>query len=562
MKMPDFKSITYQRPSLELFRECVMRVRLKIMTAHSPEVIEGALVEFQKALGEFETAAALCRIRHDLNTKDAYYQAELAFFEEAEPMVSELSSGLYSALLNSEIAESLKTNLGNMIFLKAQNRKDTISREVIEDLAREAALENQYDQLVAELLVEFEGGKYPLGGIQPFLESSDRQQRKQAHLALATSFSSIKETCDDIFAQLVHLRTQIAQKLGYKDFVELGYRRMERYDYNESDVEAFRNFVVENIVPVTTEIRRLQRLRLEQDNLKYYDLPILFPEGNPVPKIAAADFPKAAAAMFRKMFQKEPSFYDVLDTHEFTDLLTRPNKTQGGYCMTLPDYGIPFIFMNASQTADDVSTLIHESGHAYAAIRSIDSSMFLECLSPTLEACEVHSTAMEFLTYPYMESFFGEEAGAYRGLHMTRTLLFLPYGCMVDEFQHRVYRSPEMTCEQRHEVWKELEAKYQPFLDYDQVGFYQQGCAWHKKGHIFTSPFYYIDYCLAQIVALELWDLAENDMKQALQTYDQLCQEGGNDTFLALIEKAGLSSPFSLDTLKRILYKACDYLSL
>lgn len=562
MDMPDFENLIYERPSLDVFRECVLRVRLRIMTAHSTSVVESALAEFQKELSRFETNSALCQICHDLNTLDSFFLDELAFFEEAQAVVSELSSGLYSLLLSSTISDEIKERLGPMIFRKAQNRKDTISSEIVPDLADEAALANEYSQILSESSIVFGGSEYSLSMMEPFLESTDREVRKLAHLAVSEYFASQKDRFDQIFDRMVSLRTDMARKLSYPDFVSLGYKRMERYDYTPEMVENFRNFVVKYIVPLTVEIRRLQKVRLEVEELKYYDLPNLFAAGNPKPAIAADALAGAASLMFQKIFEKDPSFYDVLEVHGFTDLDARKAKSTGGYCETLLDYGIPFIFMNANGLADDVATLIHESGHAYAAIRSVGSSPFVECLSPTLETCEIHSTAMEYLAYPYLEYFFGNRADAFRQLHMTQSLLFLPYGCMVDEFQHCIYENPKLTSEERHTVWHMLENKYQPYLDYDGVEFYEKGGAWQKKGHIFTDPFYYIDYCLAQVVALQIWDMSRTNPQKALRVYDQLCMEGGNGTFLELLDKAGLSSPFSNDVLKRVAYRSCDYLNL
>ena len=562
MDMPDFKDLTYERPSLDSFRECVLRVRLRIMTAHTSAVVEAALAEFQKELSRFETCGALCRVHHDLDTLDPFFLNELTFYEDADAVVSELSSGLYSLLLSSTISDELKEHLGTMIFRKAQNRKETISSEIVPDLAKESALENEYSQILSEATILFDGNEYALSMMDPFLESMDRDVRQRSHLGVSEYFASQKERFDQIFDKMVSLRTGMAHKLDLPNFVSLGYKRMERYDYTPQMVESFRDFVVKYIVPVTVEIRRLQKERLLAEELKYYDLPNLFAAGNPRPSISVEELPGAASLMFQKIFEKNPSFYDVLQAHGFTDLEARKAKSTGGYCDTLLDYGIPFIFMNANGMADDVATLVHESGHAYAAIRSVDSSPFVECLSPTLETCEIHSTAMEYLAYPYLELFFKEKADAYRQLHMTQSLLFLPYGCMVDEFQHRVYENPALTMEERHGVWHNLEQKYQPFLDYDGIEFYEKGGAWQKKGHIFMDPFYYIDYCLAQVVALQIWDLSRTNPKKALRVYDQLCMEGGNGTFLELLDKAGLSSPFDIDVLKRVAYLSCDYLNL
>ena len=562
MNMPTFQSIEYSRPSLDNFRDCAMRVRLKIMTSHTPESVEGALLEFQKEYSRFETAMSICGIRHDLDIQNVFFREETAFFEEASAIVSELVSGVYSTLLHVENIDRCKELFGEMIFRKAQNRRESVSRDIVEHLAREATLANSYQSILSEAVIEYGGEEYNLSTISPLLESPVRMERAGAHRSVADFFDFQREKLDCIFQEMVELRTEMAKRMGFDNFVDLGYKRMERYDYTKEMAADFRELVVKYFVPITAEIRRLQRERMGYESLKFYDLKSFFALGNPVPHIGRQQFSDTLSHMFREIFGKNPSFYDVLQSHGFTDIDARHKKSTGGYCVTLPDYGIPFIFVNANEIAEDVTTLIHESGHAYAALCSADSSVFFECLSPTLETCEIHSTAMEYLTYPHMDLFFGDAADAYRELHMTQALLFLPYGCMVDEFQHVVYENPTLSPQERHAIWRGLERKYQPFLDYDGISFYENGCAWQKKGHIFTDPFYYIDYCLAQIVALELWDISRQDYRKALSKYGQLCMEGGTATFLDLLSKARLSNPFLESTMKRVAYQACRFLHL
>lgn len=562
MEMPRYKKIKYKRPSLEEFRECAMRTRLRLMTSKDFPLIEASLAEFQKLLGQFYTAEALGRIRHDQDTFDPFYAEELEFFEENEPLVRDLSAAVYSMLLASEIAPMLMNRFGKMIFLKAKTQKDTVSTDVVDLLSQEAALANQYDQIISEAQIEFAGKSYNLSMMEPFLESTNREERNQAAQAIARYYSQELHRFDQIFDDLVRTRHAIAEQLSYPTFVELGYKRMERYDYSPKTIEEFRQNILRYIVPITVEIRRLQKKRLGVDQLKHYDLPCLLARGNPRPAVNIDDYHRCAGEMFQAIFEKDPSFFDVLQEHGFTDIVSRKKKTAGAYSTTLVDYGIPFIFMNANGTSDDISTLIHESGHSYAAIRSVDSSPFIECLTPTLEVCEIHSTALEYLSYPYLEVFFKSNAGTFRDEHMTESLLFLPYGCMVDEFQHRIYRQPELSFSQRHSVWRALENKYQPFLDYDGIDFYEQGSAWVKKGHIFTDPFYYIDYCLAQIVSLQLWDISRTNPQEALIKYDRICSEGGNKTFLEILSAAELESPFSVDVIKRIAFITAEYLQL
>jgi len=561
--MPDFKDLVYERPDIEAFRKTVRDIRLKLMTATDPDFAADTLFDYEREISRIDTAYVLCNIKHDLNTKDEFFVKELEFFDEALATVSELQAAVLSILLTCPCKDALRDRFGDMIFRKAQNHKDTISGEILDELVEESTLENEYSQLQSEAEIKFGKETLNLSLLTPYLESSDRQVRAEASYALDNYYMSRKEDFDRIYDNMVRVRTEAARKLGYKNFTELGYKRMERYDYGREDVERFRDNILKYFVPLTVQIRKNQKERLGYEKLMFYDLPALFRDGNPVPSVNRNNYNEAAGTFFRKMFGHDPSFFDVLSEHGFTDLLSRPAKSTGGYCMYLEDHAIPYIFMNGNGTADDVATVIHEGGHAYAAIRSSDSSPFVECQSPTLETCEIHSTAMEYMSYPYMDIFYGKNADLYCQLHMTQGILFLPYGCMVDEFQHLVYDNPDMEMDDRHKAWRWLEEKYQPFINYDeQLPFHAIGGAWQKKDHIFTTPFYYIDYCLSQICALELWIESTTDMKSALHKYNLLCCAGGNDTFLNLIKNAGIDSPFETDTIKKVAYSCSRFLEL
>ncbi len=562
-EMPDFKNIKYVRPSVEEITNYVRDSRLKLMTSQDPDIAAGVMLDFEKLISKFDTQYALCNILHDLDTSDEFYTTELEFFDEAFAQVSELSAAMLTCMLNCPCSDKLKERFGDMIFKKAVNSKETISSEILGELAAESSLENDYSQIQSEAEIEFRGKVCTLSTLVPYLESTDRKTRREAHKVLDRYYMEKKGDFDYIYDELVKVRTTAAQKLGYKNFTELGYKRMERYDYTREDVAKFRDAICKYIVPITSEIRRLQKERLGVENLMFYDLPCLFKKGNPVPCVSGNGYERVAGEFFTKMFGLSPSFFDVLSEHGFTDLLARKAKSTGGYCMYLEDYAIPFVFMNGNGTADDVATIVHEGGHAYAAIKSAEVSPFVECLSPTLETCEIHSTAMEFMSYPYMNMFYGDKAEQYCELHMTQALLFLPYGCMVDEFQHIIYDNPDLKPEERHEVWKKLEEKYQPDIKYNsEHPFHSMGGAWMKKDHIFTTPFYYIDYCLAHICALELWSDSLEDKKEALIKYNHLCEMGGTDTFLNLIDRAGLESPFDVGVIKKLAYSACKFLNL
>ena len=561
--MPDFKNIKYERPDIEAISRKIIDLRLRLMTSQDVDQSSDILMEYEKLIVGFNTQYELCIILHDLDTSVELYSDELEFFDSAAAQLSELSAAMLTVMVNCPCAEALKKKYGDMIFRKAVNLKQTISPEVVDDYAEESGLANDYSQIQSEAKIEFDGKELNLSGLSVYLESTDRNIRRGAHAALDAYYSGKKETFDRIYDDMVRVRTKIAKKLGFNTYTELGYKIMERYDYGPEDVAKFREAVLKYIVPLTVQIRKLQKDRLGVDELMFHDLPTLFKNGNPVPNVPGISLGDVAGDFFSRILESRPSFLEVLSEHGFTDLISRMNKSTGGYCMYLDGYAIPFIFMNANGTADDVATIVHEGGHAYAAVKSADVSPFSECLSPTLEACEIHSTSMEFLSYPFMEMFYGEKAEQYRELHMTQALLFLPYGCMVDEFQHIVYDNPNLTPDERHGVWRSLEQKYQPFIKYDgSTPFHAMGGAWMKKDHIFTSPFYYIDYCLAHICALQLWNLSTEDMKAALIKYNKLCSLGGTDTFLKLLAKSDIDSPFNVDVIKTIAYSCSRFLNL
>lgn len=562
IKRLSFSEIPYERPVLEDLLTVTRRSRLMLRLAINPTGAARALEDFDAALAEWRSLAAIVQIRHDQAIGDPFYLKEQAFFDENNAQVQNLERDIYDALSKNRHGAALSERYGSMLMQRAQQARHLTSPEVTGLIAEENRLASECMNLKSEAEVDFNGRFLNLEQMEPYLQDPDREIRRGAHAAVSSFYAARAESFDELFDRLVHTRTEIAQKLGFPSFTELGYLRMERFDYGRAEVEAFRELIVSYIVPVATEIRRLQRRRLGVERLYHYDLPCLAPQGNPVNKVAPAQLAQTAGKVFRLLFDKSPSFLYSLDRRRFMDLEARPGKAGGGYCETIHSAELPFIFMNASSTHEDVTTLMHECGHAYASIASLSERRLTVLHQPSLDICELHSTAMEYLTYPYMDQFFGEEAEAYTLLHMSQSLLFLPYACLVDEFQHHVYDQPELSPEARNELWRELERKYQPELEYREDEHFASGRAWQKKEHIFAAPFYYIDYALAQIGALQFWIQARRKPKKVLEKYSALCAAGGELTFNELLELAGLESPFKPAAFKRVAYQASSFLDL
>jgi M3 family oligoendopeptidase len=557
-----FEELPYKRVEFEQFAHSLRRIRLRLRLAMSAASANQAVQDMQALLRHYRTQSALARIRHDLRTDDPFYAAEQDYYDETDAKVTQQVQVFYSTMLNSVYRQDLEKQLGSLIFRKARNLREITQNSVVADVGEENRLASSYTQLMSAAAVDLEGKRLTLAELEPLQEASERQVRQTAQHALALWLAQQRPSLDKIFDDLVAVRTRISHRLGMATFTELGYKRMERFDISRGQVESLRQAVIRYVVPLTREIRRLQKHRLNLEHLLYFDLPCLFPAGNPKPQVSTSELPQGTAGIMAELTGRSPSFLQRMLEGGSIDIEPRPHKAQGGYCETLLEHNRPFILMNAGGTADDAMTLIHESGHAYASLRSLPGLPLLEYHDPTLETCEIHSTAMEYLSYPHLGRIFDEQADSMRLMHLTAALLFLPYGCMVDEFQHIVYDQPKLTGEQRHAAWRELERIYQPDLDYGDEAFYRDGCAWMKKQHIFVAPFYYIDYVIAQIAALDIWQTARRSPDLAWQRYDKLCGLGGRDTFASLLSQAEVASPFDLDTIKKVAYAAADFLDL
>ncbi len=378
-----------------------------------------------------------------------------------------------------------------------------------------------------------------------FKTSADRATRREAYAAEGEAYRARGAEYDALFDKMVDVRTRIGCALGYESFTPLGYLRMTRNCYGPEQVSNFRRQVKEKVVPLVAELKKAQAARLGLEHISYYDDTINTKEGNPKPILEDEALYRAGVQMYRDLSPDTASFIERMDELDAFDLYSRENKMSGGYCTVIPDCRTPFIFANFNGTAGDVEVFTHEGGHAFAASVMLRDEEMLGLSEPTFESCEVHSMSMEFLCWPYLERFYGENAEKARLIHLIGALEFLPYGCMVDEFQHIVYDHPELTPAQRHEKWAELEKEYRPYLDFENLPFWSEGRTWQRQLHIYTNPFYYIDYCLAQTVALEIFGImASEGWQAAWERYLAYTLQGGSRTFVGLVEHAGLRVPF------------------
>lgn len=539
-----FKDFPYTRPNVEELKGQFNTLLAQMKNAASIEEQSAAIEKINKIRSSFSTAANIVYIRASIDTNDAFYQGERDYLDEIEPEIDELITEYYKVLIASPFREQLETEWGSQLFALADYQIKGFSPEIMELMQKENKLSSEYSKLVASAQIEFNGETLTLAQLGPFMESTDRATRKTAREASTNFFVENEEKFDSIYDELVKIRHEMATRLGYKNYVELGYILMNRIDYDAAMVAKFRDQVAEKIVPVVTKLYARQAQRLGLDKLKFYDENFEFETGNAKPKGDAAWILKNGKKMYEELSPETGEFIRDLLDRQLLDVEAKKGKESGGYCTFIEDHHAPFIFSNFNGTSGDIDVLTHEAGHAFQVFTTNKKQTVPEYLWPTFESCEIHSMSMEFFTWPWMHLFFEEDTEKYKFSHLSSGLIFLPYGVAVDEFQHIVYENPEMTPAERKAAWHELEKKYLPNRDYDGIDYLERGGVWQRQSHIYTGPFYYIDYTLAQICAFQFWKRSREDFEGAWKDYMHICEIGGSLPFNAIVKEAGLMSPF------------------
>ena len=556
-----FKDMPYERPDLETVKAEYARLAQALASAETLEAAEAAFLEKDQLDRHTQTAAELAMIRHVIDTRDEFYDGEAAFWDEAQPELQSAADAFTAALLATPFRAQLEEKYGTLLFAQAEQERRTIKPQIVEDMKRENALAQEYVKLIASAQIPFEGGTYTLSQLTPFKKSADDAQRLAAWKAEGAWYKEHQADFDRIYDELTHVRDAMGRKLGYENYLPLGYDRMGRLSYGREDVERFREAVRTYVVPLADKVYRAQAERLGVEYpLSFADEALSFRSGNPAPRGGADDVLEAGRTFYRALSPETGEFFDMMLERDLMDVLSTEGKAGGGFMTQIPDYDVPFIFANFNGTQGDVEVVTHEAGHAFSYYMNTHV-VPITLAMPSMEACEVHSMSMEFMAWPWAEEFFGDDARKYRYAHLAGAITFIPYGTMVDHFQHEVYEHPEMTPAERHATWKRLLGVYMPWMRLDgDIPFYAEGEGWQRQSHIYENPLYYIDYCLAQTVALEFWAMSQDDFKSAWEHYMAYTRQGGTRAFTDLLAHAGMTSPFDEGCLKAICERATAWL--
>lgn len=561
--METFSKIEYKRPDMGAMKKKLKTLLNKLKKAKSYDEARAAYLASEKESGHLETSYVVASIRNTLDTTDKFYDGEMQFFNRALAQLMPLSKSFTETLLRSSFRAQFEQEFGKQLFTLAEIDQKTQSTKIIPDLIRQGNLENVYKKTTAACKTTFRGEEVNFYGLLKHMESSDREERKEAYLAWAKLYEGVSEKLDQQYDKLIKVRIRMAKKLGLPDYTALGYLNMHRADYGPAEVARFREQVRTIIVPAVAKLKQEQAARLGVDKLKYYDESCIFPDGNADPVGGESVLIPITQRMYREISPETGEFFDFLSRHGLFDLETRPGKHLGGYCTYLSDYKAPFIFSNFNGTAADVNVLTHEAGHAFAGYTAMRSQPIAVYLSSTSEVNEIHSMTMEHFAYPFLKDFFGQEhVDKAKYAHLSSALAVIPYLVSVDEFQHRVYEKPAMSAKERRAVWHEIEQIYLPWRDYDGVPFLEEGGFWMQKQHIFLYPFYYVDYALAQVCAFQFYGRMKQDHKDAWESYLALCRAGGSKGYFDLLRLAKLDIPFEDGSVERAVRHVIDELNV
>lgn len=544
-----FKDMPYKRVEKEELEKALTGIMEEFKAASSGEEQFEIHKKYYELMDDVATNMTVANIRHDVDTTDSFYDKEKEYYDEMEPIINNLQISYDKLLYNSSYRDYLVGKIGPVAFKSMELSFKAFDEKLIPLMQEENNLVTSYNKLIASAKIDWEGETLNLSLMTPYLSHVDRDVRIRAWNKYTAFFEENGDKLDEIFDKLVKNRTAQARELGYENYVELGYYRMNRNCYGKEQVENFRRQVKEVWVPFVAKLNEKRKQRLGLDKLAYYDEKVYFQNGNPRPTGTPEEILQAGQKMYCELSDETREFFDFMMENQLFDVLGRKTKRAGGYMTYLPNYKSPFIFANFNGTSGDVDVITHECGHAFQGFIS-GKDPIREHANITMETAEIHSMSMEFFTEGWMDLFFGDRKQDYIDMHLEDSAAFIPYGCMVDEFQHIVYENPDMTPAQRNAAWRKLEMEYKPHLDYEDNKRFGEGGYWQRQLHIYNYPFYYIDYCLAQTCALQYKVWMDQDYKAAWQSYLKLCGLSASDFYVNMLKEVGLKLPFEEDCMK------------
>ena len=555
--MEDFKfsTLEYRRPDLDQLKKQLAEWKAAVEDAGSYEELRAIFLQRDRVFCELNTQCTLAYVRNTLDTRDEFYEKEVEYLDEAGPLLEQADVAFNEAVAGSRFRPELEKEFGKQLFVGIDLQKKLFCEENIPLRQRESRLTNEYQKIMATAEIPFDGKTLNLYGVQKYFENPDREVRRAAVRAYSKFYQNNEPRLEEIWDELIRIRNQIGKNLGYGNYIPVGYLEQGRTDYGEKEVAAFREQVRTVLVPLCQKLYKAQAKRLGLDAVCFCDEKMIFPDGNAEPAGDDAFMVRTAQQMYHEISPETGEFIDFMIEHELMDLQNKPGKASTGYMTDLQSLKAPFVFSCFNHTIFDMQVLTHELGHAFAGYMAMRNQPISDYYGESTDIAEIHSMSMEQFAYPYAERFFGNQADKFRFAHLQEAITFVPFGVAVDEFQHICYAHPELTPKERTYQWHLLEQKYMPWRKYEDDPFLESGGYWYHKLHIYLYPFYYINYTLTTMGAMEFKKKYAEDKNAAWQDYLNLCKVGGSRSYLETLRYANLSVPFEEGAVER----ACGY---
>ena len=468
----------------------------------------------------------------------------MQFVENVQPKLSEYSDTLNRRLVEHQALDELPERFG--ILVKGIKTDIAIFREENIPLSTQATkLVTEYNEICGAQMVEFDGEQKTFAQMAIYFENTDRKIREDAWKAVSERRFEDNERVSEIYDELIQIRHKMATNAGFEGFQQYMFASMHRFDYSIEDCLEFHESIETVCQPLRhrTDGERMRDLGI--DSLRPWDMGVDVKGRPPLqPFNDVQEMVDGCSRIFHNMSEELGNYFDQLDANDCLDLDSRKGKAPGGYQYYLQKSRLPFIFMNAAGTQRNIETMIHEAGHAFHSFYSGHLDLIHERDSP-IEFAEVASMSMELLTHPHWEEFYdNKDADRARRKHLEDIISFMPWMATIDAFQHWVYANPNHSREERAEKWLELGERFGPKVD--MTGFEDiHKVSWQRQGHLFGVPFYYVEYGIAQLGALQMWKYHRRDTQDALDRYKAGLSLGYTRGLTELFQASGLELSFS-----------------
>ena len=540
-----FSELKIPRPNLDVFNHLYQEAIEKIGNAKDGNDILEVLFEVDALSRRITDVLSATMIRHTIDTSDERYEQDHLWFEEHRPLFTKSILDFNDAIYNSPHKEFVEERIGSMFFVKNDIKKKTFCEDNIPLQQREAELMGEYEAIISSCQEEVLGEPQSFGALQALFSHEDREVRKAAFKAFSKFLESNEEKLEQIWDELLKVRDQMGKNLGYDNYIPLAYLDRLRLSYGQKELESFRQQVLDEIVPLCTKLYEFQAKNLGLDEIKVYDEEILFGDGNAKPLGDSKYMFQKTVDMLRDMSPETDEFIGFMLEHELIDYEIRPEKAPRSYATIMPSRKAPFLFYHFDGSPASLKNLHEGIGYAFAGYKASRRQYLEEYYASSSDIMEIHAMSMVHFANKYAEHFFGEDADKYVFSIFHNYITFIPFSVAVDEFQHICYENLDMTPKERTQVWRDLEKKYMPWRKYDEDDEYmQRGGYWYHKPHFFFHPFYYIEYSLATINAMEMYQKYEERPGTAWKEYLELTDLGGSKSYLETLERSALTPAF------------------